>query len=542
MKRHQLSCQRVVLLLIIFVVMPTIGTVQNTQVVNAENRPFYPYDSGIVYMLPSDASTPNWMRVYGDRTAFYVYANLSLYKNGILRDLDVISRYYRFIVRILPLDDSAFFYYNLRLMDSWAAEKNLKVVYTFFPKSKYGPEDSYLIAGTTVHERLIHDMQFVGNLSSTTAVAVWYGWKGVQFNVQEIRDFYYSLPKDLKGLYCVWLDGSFVRDAVAAGLQRLVDPLNITVVTELYSVDILSQYGFAFKRQIIVSGSSGVYSIDQWQTTMQRKLNNVRASTGSMAANQSPRKLIVWIFWDRNDGSGEQYTAYLNGALSNPLLASVPALVYLDRANATSMRANVRSIITFRYHFSWPDGFNTTDVVVSVNGTEYRTDANGWITFTASSDKVVKLVFIPENVKWGSYELKVAAHTQIPQVIFDKVLIELSAHPNPAEVGTNTTILAQGFYEFDGTAFRGNIALNRTLENTKPGIYCITATKIVDPLYGLTTFDSNVLTVTVYNKPVLVAADHTYLIELLSVLLAAGACFGVWLARKRFSLTRRSIG
>lgn len=381
MKRRLLSHeQQTVILLIVFIVMSALETTQNVQAVNAEKRAFYPYDSGIVYMLPSDASTPYWMRTYGDRTAFYIYSNISLYKSGILRDLDIISRYYRFIVRILPLDDAAFFYHNLRLMDSWATEKNLKVLYAFFPKSKYGPEESYLIAGTAVHERLIHDMQFVGNLSSTTAVAVWYGWKGVRMNVQEIEDFYNSLPQDLKGLYCVWLDGLFVRDAAAAGLSKLVDPLNITVVTELYTADILSQYGFAFKRQMIVSGTSGAYSLDEWQAAMARKLNTVQASSSLL--NYSPRKLIVWMFWDKNDGSGEQYTAYLSGALSNPLLTSSPTLVFLDQTSPTSTRVNVGSTILFRYHFSWPGGFNATSVVVSVNGTEYSTDADGWITFT----------------------------------------------------------------------------------------------------------------------------------------------------------------
>jgi hypothetical protein len=272
---------------------------------------------------------------------------------------------------------------------------------------------------------------------------------------------------------------------------------------------------------------------------MAQKLSYVHASDGLHGFEL--RKLAIWTFWDRNDGSGEQYAAYLNGALSNPLLTSSPTLVFLDQTSPTSTRVNVGSTILFRYHFSWPGGFNATSVVVSVNGTEYSTDANGWITFTASSNRVEKLILLPESVKWGPCELKVTAHTEVPEVIFDKVLIELFAYPDPVEIGTNTTILAEDIYEYDGAPFQGKIALNGTLDNTKPGTYNYAAAKIDDPLYGLTTFDSNVLTVTLYENPAKVA-DQAYLFGLLSVLLVAiAACFGGWIVRKRCNLKRRSI-
>jgi len=518
--------------MIIIMSVPTI--LQNVQEVHAETSVFYPYDSGIVYMLPSEASTPYWMETYGDRTAFYIYSNVSLYKNEILKDFDAISRYYRFIVRILPIDDTAFFYYNLRLMDSWAAEKSLKVLYAFFPKSKYGPQESYLVAGTTVHERLIHDMQFVENLSATTAVAVWYGWEGIHLNVQEVEDFYNSLSQDLRRLYCVWLDGSFAEDAAAAGLSKVVDPLNITVVTELYSVDFLSQYGFAFKRQIIVSGSSGDQSINEWQDAMTEKLNLVRASPD--LSNYSLRRLVVWTFWDRDDGSDEEYTAYLNGTLSNPLLTSIPTQVLLDQASPKNVRVNVGSVVSFRYHFSWPDGFNATDVVVNINETECRTDTNGWATFTASNNRVEKLALFPDSVNWGPYALKVTTHTEVPEIVFDKVLIELFTNPDHVETETNNTIVARGIYEYDGTPFQGNIALNRTMDHAQTGTYIYVATRINDTLYGLTVFDSHVLTAT--NENPARVADQTHLVVLL---VAASACFIVWMARKHHTLEGKSI-
>ena len=267
---------------------------------------FNPYDAGIIYMLPSGVSSPFWMLTYGDRTEFYVHANISLYQTAILRDLDAISRVYRFIVRILPLDDTAFFYYNLRTLDSWAAEKNLKILYAFFPKSKYGPEETYLIPGSNENMRLVHDMQFVNNLTSTIGSAVWYGWKTVTMNTSAIERFYSTLPKDLQGSYSIWLDGSYVADAVSAGLPQVVNSLNITVVTELYSATVLSQFGYAFARQIIVSGVSGANSLNEWQVKIVQNLSEVHLV--SNYPRYAVRKLVIWIFWDTNDGSGEKYT------------------------------------------------------------------------------------------------------------------------------------------------------------------------------------------------------------------------------------------
>lgn len=273
-------------------------------------------------MLPSGVSTPFWMSTYGDRTEFYIHSNISLYQTAILSDLDAISREYRFIVRIMPVDDTAFFYYNLRVLDSWAAGKNLRILYVFFPKSKYGSEETYLIPGSNLNMRLIHDMQFVTNLASTVGVAVWYGWKTVTMNMSAIEGFYGSLPKGLRGSYSIWLDGSFVSDAVNAGLPKIVDSLNITVVTELYSADVLSQFGYAFARQIIVSGVEGANSLRDWQAKMVQNLIAVHPVANY--SRYSLRELVVWIFWDRNDGSGEKYTAYLGGSLSNPIINAIP--------------------------------------------------------------------------------------------------------------------------------------------------------------------------------------------------------------------------
>jgi len=321
--------RRLAILLVLVLAVSVVAILEGSRLQPEFSRPvFYPYDTGIVYMLPSGAASPFWMQNYGDRTEFYIHSNITLQSRAILNDLEVISKKYQFVVRVLPLDDSAFFYYDLRVFDSWVAAKGLKVLYAFFPKSKYGPERAYLNSGSTVNSRLIHDMLYVDNLTSTAEIAVWYGWADVHVNVTAIRNFYDSLPSLLKIKYSVWLDGSFVADAVKAGFAAFADSHNLTVTTELYSQGYLAQFGYAFKRQIIVSGVSGAASISDWATKMSANLDSLRPP--SNYTEYDLRRLAVWIFWDRNDGSGERYTAYLNGTLVNPLLTVTLTNVVLD--------------------------------------------------------------------------------------------------------------------------------------------------------------------------------------------------------------------
>jgi len=275
---------------------------------------FHPYDSGIVYILPSEASTPYWKRQYGDRVHFYAHANVSEYKNSILKDLDVISQSYRFIILGVPLEDTELFYHNLKQMATWAEEKGLEILYQFFPKWKFGPEWMYLNVGSQAHTVMIRNIRFLANFKSTYGISVWYGWRDRPADVDEIARFYNSLPKELGEKYIVWVDQPFVEKVVEAGLPQLADKLNLRVATELYSPVHLALYGSTFRRQIVVTGYEDAESVDEWRTSMERKLDYLLPPK---SGDFEPRRLGVWIFWDENDGHGEKLRAYINGELGN---------------------------------------------------------------------------------------------------------------------------------------------------------------------------------------------------------------------------------
>jgi hypothetical protein len=276
---------------------------------------WYPAVSGevraIAYILPSRASTPAWRERYGDRIYFYVYANLSEYAGLIDEDFAAISKVYNTVIVVVPADDAARFRANLALLDSIARKRGLRILWAVFPKWKYGREEDYLAPGTPMNRLVLDVMRYLAGLNSTWKVAVWYGWSN-RANADDVVSFYESLPGDLKPLYACWLDQPYAE--VARGLaQKGVDFL---VVTELYSEAAISAYSGLLKRQMVVTGYYGARSPEEWLSGISRKISLIRGVG---------RYLGIWIFYDINDGHGEEYAAYRPewGAVPDPYTLEV---------------------------------------------------------------------------------------------------------------------------------------------------------------------------------------------------------------------------
>lgn len=250
----------------------------------------------IVYILPSRASTPAWRERYGDRIYFYVYANLSEYAELVDEDFAAISKVYNTVIVVIPADDTRLFRANLALLDSVASGRGLRILWAVFPKWKYGREENYLAPGTPMNRLVLDLMRYLAGLKSTWKVAVWYGWPN-RANADDVVKFYESLPSDLKPLYACWLDQPYAE--VARGLaQRGADFL---VITELYSEAAISAYSGLLERQMVVTGYHGARSPEEWLSGIKRKVSLIKGVG---------RYLGIWIFYDINDGHGEEYAAY----------------------------------------------------------------------------------------------------------------------------------------------------------------------------------------------------------------------------------------
>jgi len=267
--------------------------------------------AGMVYVLPSSASTPYWYQQYGDRIYFYVYANLEDYRTAITSDFNIIAKRYRLIIIVVPADDLPSYYQNLRIMNELAAKSNLRILYGIFPKEKYGAETDYLTPRTAMHALVLDNMRFMSQLRTTYGVGIWYGWRQ-RLIPEDIRSFHASLPQDIKRFYLTWIDSQFVARMVDRGLPGIAKELDIQVVTELYDDRQISRCASSFYKQIVVAGLEDCVSASEWRSAIRALLSKTSCTL------VEPRVFAAWIFWDRNDGCDQNLTAYIGGELQSP--------------------------------------------------------------------------------------------------------------------------------------------------------------------------------------------------------------------------------
>ncbi len=267
--------------------------------------------AGMVYILPSSASTQYWYQKYGDRLYFYVHANLEDYRTAITYDFNIIAKRYRLVIIVVPADDLPSYYQNLRIMDELAVKSSLRILYGIFPKEKYGAETDYLTPKTAMHTLVLDNMRLMSQLRATFGVGVWYGWRG-RLIPQDIRSFHASLPQDIRRFYLTWIDSQFVARMVDRGLPGIAKELDIQVATELYSNREISRYAGTFHRQIVITGLEDCVSASDWRSAIRDLLSKTSCTL------VEPRVFAAWIFWDQDDGSRENLTAYINGELQNP--------------------------------------------------------------------------------------------------------------------------------------------------------------------------------------------------------------------------------
>ncbi|RLF41249.1 MAG: hypothetical protein DRN12_03590 [Thermoplasmata archaeon] len=259
-------------------------------------------EKDLVYILPYEICRDYWYKTYGDRIYYYVYENLSDDQNYINRDFNYISSFYDKIIVVIPADDTLQFLLNLKIIDSLAGRNNLKVIYAIFPKEKYGREDTYLDNNSEMHGLVLQNLEFLNNLSNTSKIAVWYGWS-YRCNPKDIVDFYYSLPSEIREKYAIWLDEEYTTRLTKLYEEGL--PKDTLVITEAYSRNLIDEISDRYVNQLLITGYEDATSVDDWRTHIEELLSICKTN-----------RVGIWIYYDKNDGSGENYTAYINNRLT----------------------------------------------------------------------------------------------------------------------------------------------------------------------------------------------------------------------------------
>ncbi len=260
-------------------------------------------EKDLVYILPYDICSDYWSKTYGDRIYYYVYENISEDQDYINKDFKYISSFYDKIIIVIPADDTPQFFWNMQIINRIAGENNLDVIYAIFPKEKYGREDTYLDNNTKMHQLVIQDMEFLSGLSNTNKIAIWYGWS-YRSNPKDIVDFYYSLPSKTRDFYAIWLDEEYTDRLTEIYKKGL--PKDILIITEAYSRNLIDRISNLYVNQLLITGYEDAKSIEDWHNHIEDLLSVCKTN-----------KIGIWIYYDKKDGYGENYAAYIDNRLTS---------------------------------------------------------------------------------------------------------------------------------------------------------------------------------------------------------------------------------
>jgi hypothetical protein len=270
----------------------------------------------IIYILPSETDD-DVFEEYQKEYYLLIYARKDLaterpndgertYAEVIRDDFRVISQKYNTVILVISANDSTEYFNNLTLVNSIAAEFGLNMFYAIFPKGLYGAGHEYLDIGSRKHQLLVEDFEFLGGLSQTWKVGLWYGWNARPNRPTEILTFRESLPLEVRDLYSVWLDEEWYHD-----VEPIADllPEDLLVVVEWYSRDGMAELSTIFKTQMIVTGDYAGVQGGNVDRTPERWLERILIKRELMEGKNL--YLGIWIFVDsKNDSHGEGLTAY----------------------------------------------------------------------------------------------------------------------------------------------------------------------------------------------------------------------------------------
>ncbi|MFW9887592.1 MAG: hypothetical protein ACFFER_05380 [Candidatus Thorarchaeota archaeon] len=126
-------------------------------------------------------------------------------------------------------------------------------------------------------------------------------------------------------------------------------------------------------------------------------------------------------------------------------------------------RTNVGSMVSISFHCKWST--NGTDIntgTLNVNGTDYAINETGWISFSWSHESVSRLTWTVMGAEANGvtqYDQRISS----PAMIWDSLIVDLTASDYRINVGDTATIWPSATYEYDGSLFDGILNLNSTV-------------------------------------------------------------------------------
>ena len=168
-----------------------------------------------------------------------------------------------------------------------------------------------------------------------------------------------------------------------------------------------------------------------------------------------------------------------------------PPYIEVDEIFVSANRADINSEQTIGFHLRWENGSDVRGSTIRITNDHVGvTDDSGWATFSVSSSNVGKKVWeIEEIFCEGMGEFR--HNNKYPEIILDRISLELSVERNRVDVGTTIVPKINAFYEYDNAQFNGPFYYNTKLFSEEVCEKTIKVKDIQDHKYNLSAFKSN---------------------------------------------------
>jgi hypothetical protein len=169
--------------------------------------------------------------------------------------------------------------------------------------------------------------------------------------------------------------------------------------------------------------------------------------------------------------------------------------IVIDQVFLSKSRASVGEEVTVGLRFEWADtGQPVQGPQVSIDGQYYFIWQDGWVLIKDIENEVMKKTYIVNDIRFGGSHYTWEMLVDPPEVIWDKVKIELYPEYERVNVGSPPQLTNYSYYMYDYEFFEGDIGLNVTGPVKKVGSHGITVDWIKDHKYGVHTFEATVAT------------------------------------------------
>ena len=213
--------------------------------------------------------------------------------------------------------------------------------------------------------------------------------------------------------------------------------------------------------------------------------------------------LATFIFSPQLDGHtyewfvvGSKKNSYLNETMKSSSFYQTikPQDIRIINSYVSDDRTDINTIEVVSFQLIWDNGSYVKNRLVTVTGdVTGLTNQTGWASFDVTESNVSKMLYKVNAIQGEGVNQIHNQNTTF--IIWDMIVINISTANNRINVGSTLEPMVVAFYDYDKSSFEGEYVYNALLYNNEIEFKDIYIKSVVDELYNITTFSSNVINV-----------------------------------------------